>query len=131
MCMDGLSLHVISFNSAMISACEKGRLWQHLAPLPDEMHRDGLCDQHQLSHLSLKGGSHQLAQVISFNAAMSACDTGWALAACDSICQRHREDLLLGVVSFNTAMSACDKGWASAAYQLVRPVANGSMRLLA
>eukprot|EP00973_Karenia_brevis_P064013 8895725-Karenia_brevis.AAC.1 len=50
---------MISFGAA-ISACEKGRQWQLVAPLLDEMHRGGLS-----------------LDVISFNAAISACEKCW------------------------------------------------------
>eukprot|EP00973_Karenia_brevis_P022208 3056630-Karenia_brevis.AAC.2 len=57
---EGMSLHVINFNSA-ISTCQRGGQWQHLAQLLGEMHR----------------GGGRLLHVITFSPAISTCENGW------------------------------------------------------
>eukprot|EP00973_Karenia_brevis_P043851 6073106-Karenia_brevis.AAC.1 len=148
--------NVISFNAA-ISGCNKGVQWQRVAALLNEMRSvvSGSvlqpcliqqCGQWQrvaplLDAMCSRGLSHN---VISFSAAISACDKGveWqhlvpmldhlrSLAIfvwqkcwqrqrlaplIDEICSRC---LLPNVISFSTAISACEIG---AQWQRVAPV---------
>eukprot|EP00973_Karenia_brevis_P065351 9078915-Karenia_brevis.AAC.1 len=71
-----------SFNAA-ISSCMKELQCQHLAPLCDEMHTEGLS-----------------MDLIGVSSAISACDQGGE--------QQHLE--VCTMPGFNSANSACEKG---------------------
>eukprot|EP00973_Karenia_brevis_P054878 7629181-Karenia_brevis.AAC.1 len=67
----------------------------------------------------MRKGSLSL-DVISFNAAISACEKGWQWQRVAPLLNEMRKgDLSPNVISFNAAISACEKG---AQWQRVAPL---------
>ncbi|CAK9095700.1 unnamed protein product [Durusdinium trenchii] len=80
--------------SALISACEKGRRWQHALILLETMIEKGY-----------------LMDVLTFNAAISACEkSGQWCCALGLLDQMLESQLQANDISFNAIISACEKG---------------------
>ena len=82
------------FDSAAISACEKGQQWQQALSLLAVMHQ-----------------TFALPEVTSYSAVISACEKGqrWQQALC-LLALMHYTAILPNVISLSAAISACEKG---------------------